>query len=87
MIDDVLIKAYSDKQYETRVPIYLFAGNNNGGVLGNSSIKMKKTTIRNGNNIVRDYIPVLDFSGRPCLFDDIEKKCYYNQGNREFLWG
>ena len=35
--------------------------------------------------LVRDYIPVIDSSERPCLFDKVEKKCYYNQGTGEFL--
>ena len=39
------------------------------------------------DTLVRDYIPVLDKNNRPCLFDKVEKKCYYNQGSGEFLYG
>ena len=39
------------------------------------------------SNIVRDYIPVIDSSERPCLFDKVSKECFYNQGTGEFLWG
>ena len=38
-------------------------------------------------NLVRDYIPVIDSTERPCLFDKVSKECYYNQGTGEFLYG
>lgn len=37
--------------------------------------------------LVRDYIPVIDSTSRPCLFDKVSRECYYNQGTGEFLWG
>ena len=37
--------------------------------------------------LVRDYIPVLDANGRPCMFDKVSKTCFYNQGTGEFLYG
>ncbi len=43
--------------------------------------------IYEGDILKRDYIPVIDSTERPCLFDKVEKKCYYNQGTGEFLWG
>ena len=43
--------------------------------------------ITNNNALIRDYIPVIDSSNRPCLFDKVEKICYYNQGTGEFLYG
>lgn len=38
-------------------------------------------------HLVRDYIPVINSSEKPCLFDKVENKCYYNQGTGEFLYG
>jgi hypothetical protein len=37
--------------------------------------------------LVRDFIPVLDSSGTPCMFDKVEKKFYYNQGTGQFIAG
>ena len=37
-------------------------------------------------DLVRDYIPVIDSSGRPCLYDKVEDKFYYNKGSGEFLY-
>lgn len=49
--------------------------------------KVYSTKIYDNDTLVRDYIPVIDSSSRPCLFDKVEKKCYYNQGEGEFLYG
>ncbi len=45
------------------------------------------TKIYDNANLVRDYIPVIDSTSRPCLFDKVSKECYYNQGTGEFLYG
>lgn len=37
-------------------------------------------------DLVRDYIPVLDSSNHPCLYDKVEDKFYYNQGSGDFLY-
>ena len=39
------------------------------------------------NELVRDYIPVLDKNGVPCLYEKVERKFYYNQGTGDFLYG
>lgn len=36
--------------------------------------------------LVRDYIPVLDRNGTPCMLDRVENKLYYNQGDGDFLY-
>ena len=39
------------------------------------------------NILVRDYIPVLDYDMRPCMYDKVSGKFFYNQGTDEFLYG
>ena len=39
------------------------------------------------NVLVRDFIPVLDANGTPCMFDKVEGKFYYNQGTGNFIAG
>ena len=42
--------------------------------------------IQNGT-LVRDFIPVLDWDDRPCMYDKVTDELYYNQGTGEFLYG
>lgn len=37
--------------------------------------------------LLRDFIPVLDTYGTPCMYDRVEKKYYYNQGTGQFIAG
>lgn len=66
---------------------YIFATNINGRAYGNASgVRVYGAKITLNNEIVRDYIPVLDKMGVPCLYDKVEGKFYYNQGSGEFLY-
>lgn len=39
-----------------------------------------------GSEITRDLIPVLDASGKPCMYDKVSRQCFYNQGSGEFTY-
>ena len=39
------------------------------------------------NEFKFDYIPVLDLSGRPAMYDEVSGQLFYNQGTGEFTWG
>ena len=39
------------------------------------------------NTLVRDFIPVLDKDGTPCMYDLVEHKFYYNAGTGNFIAG
>lgn len=43
--------------------------------------------IYDGENLVRDFKPCLDADGKPCFYDLIGRKPYYNQGAGSFTWG
>ena len=43
--------------------------------------------IWDGETLVRDFVPYLDASGKPCLWDRVGKKAYYNLGTGEFNYG
>ncbi len=77
----------STSSLSSSYPLYIFARNNNGNSDCFSQTRLKKLSIKSGNTLIRDYIPVINMNGRPCLFDDVEDKCYYNQGTGEFLYG
>ena len=80
------IKKISKEIFQNSRNMYLFANNNNRI----AQLPMKGYIwyfkIYEGDILVRDYIPVLDLSNRPCLYDKVEDKFYYNQGSGEFLY-
>ena len=51
-----------------------------------AKIKLYSCKIWDNDDLIRDYIPVLDIEGVPCLYDKVEKKYYYNEGTLEFLY-
>ena len=66
------------------ITIFNGAYNRNYGYVGKFySMKITKNT----DEVMFDLIPAIDENQIPCLFDKVEKKCYYNQGTGEFLWG
>ena len=51
---------------------------------------MHKCRIKSFKEVVNNtisLIPVLDLSGRPCMFDEVSGQFFYNQGTGEFTWG
>lgn len=39
------------------------------------------------DNLIADYVPVLDKQGKPCMYDTVSKQPKYNDGTDEFLYG
>ncbi len=68
-------------------PISLYALNDKGTFLAHGKIKMKYVKIYDNDILIRDFIPVLDYNGVPCMYDKVEGKFYYNQGTGQFIAG
>lgn len=49
--------------------------------------KMGKFTIKNNGVTKVELIPMLDDNNRPCMYDNISNRYYYNEGTGEFLYG
>lgn len=49
--------------------------------------KLYNSQIYEDNVLVRDFIPVLDENGVPCLYDKVTKEFFYNQGTGSFIPG
>ncbi len=43
--------------------------------------------IYDNNTLVRDFIPVLDKDGTPCMYDKVTEQFFYNQGTGQFIAG
>lgn len=66
------------------VNLSLLACNTTGTVAGFISAKLYSCQIYENGELIRDYIPVLDYSGEACLYDKVNKSLYYNQGSGTF---
>lgn len=78
-----LIKFENNPIQSTR-PMYIFASNLSN-VPRYANMKLYYFKIKDNNSLIRDYIPVIDKNEIGCLFDNVEKKCYYNNGDGRFL--
>lgn len=67
--------------------IAMFGCYQSSGRLKPCCCKIYRLTFTIGTDIVRDFIPVLDSSGVPAMYDLIRKEYFYNQGTGEFLYG
>lgn len=88
-IDNVLQGTQTSLTFSNTENAYIFDVKNRStdSSVGVQKWQIKKCKIYEGDTLVRDYIPVLDSSGIPCLYDKVEDKFYYNEGTGEFLYG
>ena len=81
-------KELNASEFSCDYNLYLYDANL-GGTPSNRGTRMRLYRVRiyEDNIIVRDYVPNIDSNNELCLYDKVEKKCYYNQGTGEFLYG
>lgn len=69
-------------------PLYVFDLNKGSQDGSLSQVKLYSLKIYDGNdNLVRDFIPVLDYSNVACLYEQVEGKFYHNRGAGTFTAG
>ena len=61
----------------------LFKADEQSGLVG----MIYSCSISKNGKKLRSYIPVLDSSGRPAMYDEVSGQFFYNQGTGEFTWG
>lgn len=66
--------------------LWLFV-RNSPYVDGYAYMKLYSCAMYDGGIKIRDFKPCLDADGKPCLYDLIGRKPYYNQGSGSFTWG
>ena len=78
----------SNSVFQTDYNMYIFNINSGGSVGRNPGIMyLYYMQIYYNNSLVRDFIPVLDYIGTPCLYDKVSKTFFYNQGTGDFVAG
>lgn len=87
-INGNLIKSYNTATFSSKHSMFLFGLNQNGTVEYRKFIgRLYYCKIYDGDTLVRDFVPVIDGSSIACLYDKVEKKCYYNAGTGTFSYG
>lgn len=68
--------------------LWLF-GVNNAGSLHNQvrAQRVYKCKIWDNNTLVRDFIPCLDTTNTPCMYDTVTQTAFYNHGTGAFNYG
>ena len=90
IIFDGIERKFNNSSINDNRNIVVFARNKDNlsyGIQQYSYVKIFYNKLYNNDILVRDYIPVIDSTERPCLFDKVSRECYYNQGTGEFLYG
>lgn len=73
-------------------PLVIFTTNRNGQPQVTEGFKQQyrlyRFTIKNANDeLIMNLLPCLDKNGKPCMYDTVSKKPFYNEGTGEFLYG
>lgn len=63
--------------------VLLFKADTQAGLVGS----VYSCSISKNGKKLRSYIPVLNLSGRPAMYDEVSGQLFYNQGTGEFTWG
>lgn len=88
IVNGVIYSGKFDFNYINERPALLFARNTHNGINGFAACRIYKFSILNQiGNVILNFVPCLDKNGKPCMFDTVSKKPFYNQGTGEFLYG
>lgn len=78
---------FASTDFSQSLPILLFADNDGGNVNEFSNIRLYSFKIYDNGVLVRDFIPVKDYKGTPCLYDKVYNRYYYDENNYGFTGG
>ena len=87
-INGVLRASFTEETFTSTRNLYLFNLNNDGSLNLGLTGKMWYCRIYDNGTLVFDFIPVLDNSGRPAMYDQVSGQLFYNQGSGDdFSYG
>lgn len=76
----------TETKWPSRNSMFIF-GFNSDGTKVLCSCRVFEAVVTKGASIIFSVIPALDTVGRPCMFDLVTRKSFYNQGTGEFIAG
>lgn len=72
-------------------PLCIFARNRYGITPGiqypHKDLYIRNFIIIENGEIIKNYVPCLDNTGKPCFYDTVNRIPYFNAGTGEFLYG
>ena len=72
----------------TDLSIYMFANSHcTRGAIEQIKARIFYAKIWNNNTLVRDFVPVIDAAGVPCMWDKVSETFFYNAGTGNFIAG
>ena len=66
--------------------LYLFARMYEGGVANHEAVRIYKMQISQGGQQTNTFIPAIDPTGAPCMYDIVTRKPFYNKGTGDFIY-
>lgn len=89
IIDNGTTFAQTPRHISCDYPIYLFTLNDrNFQTIGNyDGMKLYDWKYYRNGVLAQHLIPVLDRNGTPCMYDEVSKTFFYNQGSGSFSYG
>lgn len=66
--------------------LYMFAANIGGKASLLSSCRVWTAAVSKGDSVMASFIPALDATGTPCMFDLVSRKPFYNSGAGDFTY-
>ena len=87
--DISIVKNYSqdfiyDWSYQFTLFKSTYGGNNKFDPV--ALIRLYRFKISENEEIIRDFIPCLDINDKPCMYDLVSKRPFYNQGTGQFYY-
>lgn len=86
-INDVQFDSNQSDSFSCSYSAYLFALNEGNTLKFPAPVKIYWAKIYDNDVLVRDFIPVLDKNGTPCMYDKVTRQFFYNAGTGQFIAG
>lgn len=85
---DGVSATFKKSVFDCQANFWIFGRNSNTESLVNiAQMAIYKCQLCSSDVLARDFIPVLDWNDRPCMYDKVTGELFYNQGTGEFTYG
>ena len=87
-IDNTYSYTFVKNSFSSNLPLYLFAGNNNGSVFQPAFMKLYSCKLYRNNSLIHDFKPAIRNSDSEVgLYDSVTDTFYTNSGTGTFIAG